>query len=129
VSDDIPQATRQFVAAHITSIAQLEALLLLRSSAPAPFSAEQVARKLYCQAEVIARQLADLSAAGILATVADDPLQFVYQPRDEATAQIVDQLADTYRDRRVAITTLIYSDSTYAMRSFADAFRLRKDKP
>jgi hypothetical protein len=111
---------------HITSIAQLEGLLLLRECG-IPMSVEAVARRLYCGPQAIASQLAALQAAGFLEQLAAPPGHFVYRPSSPDLGKQVDLLAQIYPQRRVAVTTLIYSDSTYAMRSFSDAFRIRKD--
>jgi hypothetical protein len=41
----------------------------------------------------------------------------------------VAQLAKDYAERRVSVITLIFSKPVDKLRTFADAFRLRKDKP
>jgi hypothetical protein len=71
--------------------------------------------------------LAELETAGLLEATNAEPPEYAYRPRTEELVTAVERLALIYRERRVAVTTLIYSDSTYAMRSFANAFRLWKD--
>jgi hypothetical protein len=41
---------------------------------------------------------------------------------------VVARLADTYRERRVAVVSLIASKPIDNVRAFSDAFRLRKRK-
>jgi hypothetical protein len=126
VNSEIPEVVVRLVATCISSIAQLEALLLLRERS-VPLTADAVARALYCQPVAVERYLTGLKLAGLLDRLSDPPDHFVYRPCSPELAQHVDMLAQAYHERRVALTTLIYSDSTYAMRSFADAFRIRKE--
>jgi hypothetical protein len=44
-----------------------------------------------------------------------------------APDQLIDQLADLYQQRRVAVITQIYSRPVKNVQTFADAFRLRKE--
>jgi hypothetical protein len=60
----------------------------------------------------------------------DDPRTFHYAPASGSPLDAaVAQLARDYAERRVTIITLIFSKPVDKLRSFADAFRLRKDNP
>ena len=48
---------------------------------------------------------------------------------DPELDQAVVRLAKDYAERRVTVITLIFSKPVDKLRTFADAFRLRKDKP
>jgi hypothetical protein len=68
-------------------------------------------------------------AAGGLASVAEgSPAQFRYEPRSADLADAVQALARAYADRRVTVIGLIFAKPTDKIRSFADAFRIRKDR-
>ncbi|MGC4076081.1 MAG: hypothetical protein QM702_03425 [Rubrivivax sp.] len=64
---------------------------------------------------------------GLIRTVdATEPAyRFGTSPAELAT--VVDRLARLYAGRRVSIIALIYSKPTDTLRTFADAFRFRKD--
>ena len=117
---------------------QLELLLLLaaradRASAPADLAAE-----LRIDAGWVEGQLLDMAAKGLLESPdsadrsAPPPTttpQFRYRPRTPELARTVADLAQAYADRRVTVIGLIFSKPVDKLRSFADAFRLRKDRP
>jgi len=54
---------------------------------------------------------------------------YSYSPIDAKNDQLIKQIAAAYQDRRVAITSLIYSKPLNKVQTFADAFRLRKEPP
>ena len=41
---------------------------------------------------------------------------------------VIEMLAETYRDRRLAVTNEIYSKPLDKVKTFAEAFRLRKEE-
>jgi len=126
MNEDFPADIKQFIADTIDSVAQLEVLLLLRSEPSKVWTAQEAGKALYSAADVTALLMADLHAKHLLATGGENG--FVYRPEQAELAALVDQLAELYRQRRVAVITAIYTKPIDKIRSFADAFRLRKDK-
>jgi hypothetical protein len=126
MNEDFPADIKQFIADHIDTVAQLELLLLLRGD-PKSWTPQEAGQALYSAADVIALQLADLQAKGLLVL---GPVEnsYVYRPQRPELAGLVDRLADLYRERRVAVITAVYTKPIDKIKSFADAFRLRKDK-
>ena len=49
-----------------------------------------------------------------------------FRPRTAELAEKTQRLADCYRERRTAVITVIFSRPTDAVRSFAEAFRIKK---
>jgi hypothetical protein len=54
--------------------------------------------------------------------------QYQFAPVDPAIAPAVAALAGLYATHRVSIISMIFSKPADRLRSFADAFRFRKDK-
>jgi hypothetical protein len=54
---------------------------------------------------------------------------FCYAPRSPELDASVAAVADAYAVRRVSVIGLIFSKPTSNLKSFADAFRIRKDNP
>jgi hypothetical protein len=104
----------------------MEALMLLRATAPARWSALEVAQRLYVTPTVAAAVLADLDLAGMLASQADDSV-YIYAPRSNALAGVVQQLSSFYSSHLVEMTVLIHSRLDRKAQQFADAFDFRKD--
>lgn len=125
----IPDDVKAFIAAHIESVLQLELLLLLHGQAPRPWTAAQLAQELRIDASWASGQLAGLTAAGVLGATPATPPAYRYEPRSPELDRAVAGLAREYDARRVTVIGLIFSKPVDKIRSFADAFRLRKDKP
>ena len=49
-------------------------------------------------------------------------------PQATPIAQLIERLNRVYQERRVAVTTEIFSKPIDFVKAFADAFRLRKEK-
>jgi hypothetical protein len=126
--DDFPEDLKQFLAGHLSSVAQLETLLLLRSGRDREWTPEDVSRSLYTTAEMAADQLSELHARGLVACKEESGVRFQYLPATAELEAQVGRLETMYRERRVAVITAIYSQPLDKVRTFADAFRLRKDK-
>ena len=126
-SEEITPQLREFIAAHITSVAQLEILLLLKTNPTQSWTPELIARELRIDPKAAAEQLAGLLKDGFL--VSDAPAAYRYAPKSPALDEGVIALAQAYLVRRVTITGLIFSQPNRVIRAFSDAFRIRKDEP
>lgn len=122
----IPDEVRVFLLQHIDSIAQLEALLLLRADAACTWSAEMMAKRLYITVEETAAVLEHLAAHGFAVTPPDLPDRYHYHPVSSDAAHMVDRVADLYAKYLIPVTHLIHSKPRSRVQEFADAFKLRK---
>jgi DNA-binding IclR family transcriptional regulator len=113
-----------FVDRHIESLEHLEILLLLAAQ-DRSWSALEIFQKIQSSQASVEQRLQALVAAGLLTK--DERGLFRFAPKDEQTRQLVKDLADAYRTRRVRIIEAIYTRKTDAVQSFADAFKFRKD--
>jgi hypothetical protein len=123
---DIPEPVRRLIALHIHSAGQLEVLLLLRAVDDRDWSPEDVARAQVSTTAVAEQMLDDLCRRG-LASRGGEPPRYRYAPPPDL-AGVVDQLAEAYATRRVAVVGLIFSKPSSAVTGLADAFRIRKDR-
>jgi hypothetical protein len=124
----IPNDVRRFILESIDSIAQLEALILLRGSPNEEWGAQKVAARLYIGEQDANSLLARLSAEGLITFNNDRPPLYRYQPDSDDLAVIVDRLSEVYSKHLVPVTNLVHSKPRTRVREFADAFNLRKDE-
>jgi hypothetical protein len=127
----ISQTVQAFVADHIDSVLQLEVLLLLRGRPGTEFVARDIADELKIDPTWVEAQLENMCARGLLACpdASVNPRRFRYEPKAPDLSAVVDELARAYADRRVSVISLIFSKPPASpIRTFADAFRFRKDK-
>jgi hypothetical protein len=124
VDEAIPAELRDFIARHIDSVGQVEALLLLRDNAAAGgWDAPRLAGRLYVSEAEAAAILAHLLEQGFVTEQAGE-YRFDQQARQ---AGIIDQLAEAYARQLIPITNLIHAKPR-RIRAFADAFKLKRDK-
>lgn len=107
---------------------QLELVLLLQAEPGRQWSAADIAAELRVDAAWVASQLDELCRRGILICQRGTIPRYQYGPADPATAAAVATLAALYATHRVSIISMIFSKPVDRLRSFADAFRLRKDR-
>lgn len=128
MSDDFSSDVKQFIGRYIESLAQLEALLLMRQDPQRGWDAQGIAKALYSPAEMATTLLSEFEKHGF-AIRASPESQYFYNRADDKLDELVQQVADAYQERRVALISLIYSKPLDKVQTFADAFRLRKENP
>jgi hypothetical protein len=124
VTSGIPEDVRRFLLQCIDSVEQLEVLLHLYRTPEQSWSSDAIALALYSNPASIARRLAGLSSHGLLTLTS--AAAYRYQPKTAELGATVSQLAETYRQRRVAVISIIASKPMENVRAFSEAFRLRK---
>lgn len=124
-SNGLPEIVQRIIGDHIDSVEQLEVLLLLRREREHPWNAETVARELRIAAASAEDRLCDLTRRGMLQPT--DEQNYRYAPRERRLDEAVGALASAYSERRVSVINLIFSKPTDRIRTFADAFRVRRD--
>jgi hypothetical protein len=122
--EGVPAEVREFLLACIDSVAELEALLLLRETPGRDWDAAALARRLYIGETEAAMILSSLAACELAAKTRAG---FHYHAGGPERRQVVDRLAETYARYLVPVTKLIH-DKTPSIQKFADAFKFRKDK-
>lgn len=123
----ISQDVRSLIVERIDSVVQLELLLLLQANPGRAWTAAEVAQELRIEPSWATGQLDELAGRGLLASEASDT--FRYAPQSSGLDSAVQRLSKDYAERRVTVITMIFSKPVDKLRSFADAFRLRKEKP
>ncbi len=124
MAEHLPADVQEFIGQNIQSIAQLEVLLLLRSDRSRAWTGDQVAKSLYISPQMAGGLLEEISRRGFIVSTGEGVR---FNP-SESVDRLIERLAQLYHERRVAVTTAIYSQPLSAAQSFADAFRLRKEK-
>jgi hypothetical protein len=118
MDDPVPAPLRAFLLEHIDSVAQLEALLLLRRAGK-PLPTQTVAAALYVPEPTASSELATLQARGLI-EARPEGWCFLAHP-------MVDLLAETYARALIPVTNIVHGNPL-RLRRFADAFKFRKDK-
>ncbi|QQO21900.1 hypothetical protein JJB98_19160 [Bradyrhizobium diazoefficiens] len=118
VSDEL----RGFILERIDSVAQIEALLLIRSDPRSQWSATRLAERLYISKAEAAEALSRLCASELLSCV-DDIYRLEGVP--EQNRALIEQLVEVYSRHLIPVTNIVHSKPR-RIGSFADAFKFRK---
>ena len=128
--EGVPPFVRAFITEHIDSVMQLELLLLLEGQPQRRWTAAELAQELRVDPAWVEPQLRRMAGVGLLETAEPQGGAVVthrFAPRTPELRDAAAGLAAAYADRRVTVISLIFSKPTDTLRTFADAFRLRKD--
>jgi hypothetical protein len=125
---DFPQELRTFIQYSIPNIEAAEVLLLLAGERGAALDLERIVEGLKptaVDALQVRRYLAIFQERGLIANTAEGAYR--YEPASEALEAVVRRLAKAYNERPVTLVRLIYALRDESIRSFSDAFRLKKE--
>lgn len=122
-------AVKEFLSERIASVAQLELLLLLRTSLPKRWTVGQLVDELRVETDWAGQQLEFFARVGLVTRDAQQPPTYCFEPSSPELERTVTQVAQEYLLHRVSLIEFIYSRPRDNLRAFADAFRLRKEPP
>jgi hypothetical protein len=123
-ANPVPEAVRQLIADSIDSIAEVEAILLLRRERTRAWNVEEAGKRLYISDTLSRYVLNVLTERGVLS---EENGLFRYDPRTPELDSTIAALATAYSTNLVAVTHLVHGKPAESVREFARAFRLRKD--
>lgn len=125
---DLSPNVRALIDEHISSVAQLEIILLLRHAPNESWTADDLGQQLRADPAWVTQVLKDLCARGFCEQSAESPTRIRFKPKTAEIEVVLNDLARDYLIHRVRITELIYSKPSEAIRAFTDAFDLRKGR-
>jgi hypothetical protein len=127
MSDVIPDDIAAFVTERISSVAELEGLLILRQDAQTKWRSQDLAGRLYIKEKEADELLRSLCETGLAARDSGEQPFYCYRPASEDLEFTVSRLAQIYATHLVPVTELIHSRPRQRVQGFADAFKFRKD--
>jgi len=131
-SSGVSAEVSNFLADHIETVLELELLLVLRADRARAWTNTDLATQLRIDAAFAAAQLEKFYDRRLLSAErgTDRPVPaYRYAPASDELDAAVAAVAAAYASHRVTIIGLIFSKPTSNLKTFADAFRIRKDKP
>ena len=122
--NQIPPDVREFIRREIKSVVQLEVLLLLHRTRERGWTVMEISQELGIDPEIAETQLVSLAQLQLIRTGESIPINYQFGPQDQNDEIMVGKLAISYAKQRVAVFSLILSESNSRIRRFAEAFRL-----
>jgi hypothetical protein len=127
-SPQIPANVLQFIAERIDTVPHLEALLLLWETQQRSWTEEEVAARIYVSRPVAAQILQALQRQNLVTPDSAQSVRYQYNPQWDPTGQVMPEVAAAYSRHLVQLATFIHSRASTAVREFARAFDLKKDR-
>ncbi len=126
MSSGIPSHVERFIHDYITSIEQLEVLLLLQDNPHKTWSAAEVSRVLCRQPASVSDRLEQLRAVELVEVQTGEPPLYCVnaQSRHHQTVRALDV---AYKERKDSVIRMIFTRPKDPLKAFSDAFRFRKD--
>jgi len=132
--DELPEDVQRLLRDHIESYEQFELLLLLRTETDHPWTAEALSTRLRIPTSLASLALSELQTAGFVESRAcGAEKQFTFVAQSSRVEETLSRLVQAYREHPIPILKQMSANAiervrTAALRTFADAFVLRKDK-
>jgi hypothetical protein len=129
----VDEAFFELVRHHIPSVWALELILLMRSQPQRAWTAAELVAELRASRPLVRDNLKSFQNSGLVAAEAGE--RFRFTPAGALLQEFCDRLAETYKERPVAMINLIAAPPD-KVQELADAFRFksgprlnRKDLP
>jgi len=117
----------EFIARYIHSVEQLEILCLLVEHPDRSWRDSEVFKDIQSSLESVSKTLQYFSGERLLAI--DSIGAYRFPGDNEILSRLTRELVDIYRQKRVTVVEAIYTMPADPIRNFADAFRIKKEKP
>lgn len=101
--------------------------MLLWNSRPKPWSMDDMGKGLFLPPETAKEILDELARKGLIVCVSGTCDTYHYEPSPDRDP-LVGSVDSTYRKELIRVSRLIHSKPSAAIREFAKAFRLKKDR-
>lgn len=122
----VSQSLQVFLQQRLSSLEQIEIMLLLRRSRERAWSASDVAAELRMPPEGAAMRLFLLASAGLLLFEPAGLPRYRYVGSDHEVEAMMSELETVYESNRPAVLQIVGAPPD-PIRSFAEAFKLKKD--
>jgi len=121
----LPPEILNFISRYIFTVGHLETLVFFLQNREREYTADDIAREMRTNSTMANRQLMDL--AGALVLTEGEPIRFKFKTTDTEQVILVVRLSELFKHRRQAVISAIYNPQIDTIRSFADAFKIKKD--
>ena len=119
------EAVLSFLRSSIKSAWTLELLLLLHRDRERSWSFQELVRELRGSTALVTESLKALSDIGLIAPIENETCR--YKPNSPELDALVSSLVELYRIKPITVLRAIFTSPGEKIKSFSDAFLLRRD--
>ncbi|MGH8025079.1 MAG: hypothetical protein ACRED1_15930 [Limisphaerales bacterium] len=122
----LSEELRLFIKENITSLEQLEILLLLYQTPDRSWTIEEVFKVIQTNVHSVGERLGGLVSRGFLSAEGTDRLLFRFQPKSPDLARKISDLRKAYSLAKYKVIETIFSKPSDEAQTFADSFKLKR---
>jgi hypothetical protein len=126
MGNELSNGLRDFIKQYITSLEQLEILLLLHQEATRSWSVEEVFKVTQTNLASVAERLKSLAASGFLIAEGNPGSVFRFHSASAELAQRVSELQNAYAFSKYKVVEVIFSAPHSQAQKFADSFKFKR---
>lgn len=123
MSEEFPESIKDFLRRYISSVGHLDILLLLYKDPERKWTVKEVSQELRTNLSLAEDQLKQLNRSGLVM----EEQGFYQCCRELEIIRKVESLLQFYHLKRQIVIEFIYTQPLDRIRSFADAFKIKKD--
>lgn len=127
IAKDIADDIKQFVNQYISSVASLELLLLMRKHPSKRWTKDNLCLELRSNSFHIEYLLNELLISELIQQEKSNSESVYYYTDNTKWEHVISSLEQTYAQKRLSVINLIYMQPVDKIRTFANAFKIRKD--
>jgi predicted ArsR family transcriptional regulator len=125
--EPFPEDVTRFLETNIGSVDELEVLRVLSGDRGVEFDATVLAKGVQVPAEAISAHLDALERRGLLTVIRGPGVAYRHGAHTPELEAALGRLLQMYNERPVTMIRMVYARANSALKTFADAFRLRKE--
>ena len=122
--DALPSNLHEFITRYVSSLEQLEILLLVSRSEDTAWTVQSVYDVVLSNKSSVERWLDELARFGFVTKTQGDVSSYRFSAPD-ATAALIKDLGQLYKTKPVRVIEAIFRANRNPAQSFADSFRLK----
>jgi hypothetical protein len=127
LNSDLPQDVADFVVRYFQSVASLELFLFVQGLRPLGMSALELSQEMRSNPSYAEALLSELEGKGLIVSEGTDiNKKYYYRPEGRPDKETQEKLALYYVQKRFRIINLIYNSPLEKIKTFVDAFKIRK---
>lgn len=124
----ISPQVREFLTDYIDSAELLDVLMLLVREPDKAWTPDTVSNRVFSVPQAAQQRLDELTVRGLVAERADTPGSYALSVRDDKLAETLAEVRQVYERNRADLITFVFSMKADPVKSFSNAFKLRRDR-
>ena len=126
MGNELSEELKEFIEQYLTSLEQLEILLLLYKEPDRPWTIDEVYKVTQTNHASVAERLKTLASSGLIMTEGTENPVFRFRPGPTELTRRISELQKAYTLSKYKVVEAIFSAPHDQAQKFADSFKIRR---